>query len=75
MRDRSEYQRELTRGLHSWPQISGSCFAVSMSTYTRQVQDMASYVGLSGTPHTGHCAVFGLTPSELRYLKVGEQNI
>lgn len=33
--------------------------------------DMSSYVAVTGKPEANHCSVFGLTPQELRYLKVG----
>ena len=33
--------------------------------------DMSSYVAVTGKPEANHCSVFGLTPKELRYLKVG----
>ena len=32
--------------------------------------DMSSYVAVTGKPEANHCSVFGLTPQELRYLKV-----
>ena len=45
-----------------------------MSNYTysfsSQVSDMSSYVAVSGRPESNYCCVFGLTPQELRYLKV-----
>ena len=45
-----------------------------MSNYNysmgRQVTDMSSYVAVTGRPEANFCCVFGLTPQELRYLKV-----
>jgi hypothetical protein len=32
--------------------------------------DMSSYVAVAGTPQVDSCCVFGLTPQEVRYLKV-----
>jgi hypothetical protein len=34
------------------------------------MHDMSSYVAVSGTPQNDTCYVFGLTPQEVRYLKV-----
>ena len=33
--------------------------------------DMSSYVAVTGKPEHNFSTVFGLTPQELRYLKVG----
>ena len=33
-------------------------------------QDMSSYVAVQGIPRKDSCSVFGLTPKEVRYLKV-----
>ena len=35
--------------------------------------DMSSYVAVTGKPEANFAAVFGLTPQELRYLKVSVQ--
>jgi hypothetical protein len=35
------------------------------------LHDMSSYVAVSGTPQNDTCSVYGLTPQEVRYLKVG----
>jgi hypothetical protein len=37
------------------------------------LHDMSSYVAVSGTPQNDTCSVYGLTPQEVRYLKVGVQ--
>ena len=41
-----------------------------MSNLGKQESDMSSYVVVTGTPVEDHCTVFGLTPMELRYLRV-----
>ena len=38
------------------------------------MHDMSSYVAVSGTPQNDTCYVFGLTPQEVRYLKVRDHN-
>ena len=35
------------------------------------LQDMSSYVAVQGTPRKDNSFVFGLTPKEVRYLRVG----
>ena len=35
---------------------------------------MSSYVSVLGTPTGETCCVFGLTPQEVRYLQVGEED-
>ena len=45
-------------------------YTVDMSYYQPQAQDMSSYIAVQGTPWEDACQVFGLTPRELRYLKV-----
>ena len=42
-----------------------------MSYYHPQTQDMSSYVAVEGALTKDNCNVFGLTPREVRYLKVG----
>ena len=42
-----------------------------MSSSTSTV-DMSSYVAVTGKPETNFSCVFGLTPQELGYLKVGK---
>ena len=37
--------------------------------------DMSSYVAVTGKPEANFAAVFGLTPQELRYLKVSVQRV
>ena len=37
--------------------------------------DMSSYVAVTGKPEANFAAVFGLTPQELRYLKVNASNV
>ena len=39
-----------------------------------QTQDMSSYVAVQGAPRKDSCSVFGLTPQELRYLRVNNIN-
>ena len=39
------------------------------------MHDMSSYVAVSGTPQNDTCYVFGLTPQEVRYLKVRDHNM
>ena len=41
-----------------------------VSYYQCQAQDMSSYVAVTGTPMKDMCQVFGLTPREVRYLRV-----
>ena len=41
-----------------------------VSYYQCQAQDMSSYVAVTGTPMQDMCQVFGLTPREVRYLRV-----
>ena len=39
--------------------------------FTYFYQDMSSYVAVQGTPRKDNSFVFGLTPKEVRYLRVG----
>ena len=70
--------------LHICPNNTGGCLAVFYSSvsagmpaypdmcyYQSQYQDMSSYIAVQGTPWEDTSQVFGLTPRELRYLKVG----
>ena len=41
-----------------------------MYYYQPQTPDMSSYIAVQGIPREDSCQVFGLTPRELRYLKV-----
>ena len=45
------------------------------SYYQCQAQDMSSYVAVTGTPSKDMCQVFGLTPREVRYLRVRNRDI
>ena len=41
-----------------------------MSYYQPHTRDMSSYVAVQGVPRKDNCNVFGLTPQEVRYLRV-----
>ena len=43
-----------------------------MSYYQPQTRDMSSYVAVQGVPRKDNCNVFGLTPQEVRYLRVSD---
>merc|ERR1719483_1461781 len=46
-----------------------------MGYYQPQVQEMSSYVAVQGAPRKDSCSVFGLTPKEVRYLRIKFNNI
>ena len=52
---------------------TSSASASVLSDHT--VQDMSSYVAVQGTPRKDNSFVFGLTPKEVRYLRVIAEHI
>ena len=46
-------------------------YCTDMCYYQPHTKDMSSYIAVQGTPWEDNCQVYGLTPRELRYLKVG----
>ena len=64
-------QRPLSLGSSSQPQTSSMMSQYGYVSSSHCSVDMSSYVAITGKPEANHCSVFGLTPQELRYLKVG----
>ena len=44
---------------------------ITVGVFLLILQDMSSYVAVQGTPRKDNSFVFGLTPKEVRYLRVG----